>query len=239
MLRPFLPGGATAEWVAVVVAVAMPALGAVAVIRARRTHRIAHAESWLGEHRRAGRYDVVVLPSDQLLALSVDATVPQVIVSRRLLETLSARKVELVLRHEAAHLDHHHQRLLLMATAADHALFFFPPVRASTMALRIALERWADEEAAGEAGGDREELAAALLDMTSAVNIADLAAFSVAETVVERLQALRRPPARATAVDHVLVCLPGLIVSGGLVVALGGWAEQARAVLAMSGRCPV
>jgi len=235
-LGVLLPSSALVGWIAASGGVAMPVLAVVGIYRARRTYSVVRAEPWLGEHRRVGGHDLVVLPTDQLLAVSVDGAVPQVIVSRGLLNTFSDGEVSLILRHEAAHLDHGHQRLLVLATAVDHGLACFPPARASTSALRVALERWADEEAAGDGVEDRERLAAALLGMTVSLTVRDLAAFSPADTIVERLDALRLPPARAGAIEHLLVYLPGTVAGAGVAVAVGMWADQA--LLALAGRCP-
>src|SRR5207245_9643782 len=93
-------------------------------------------------------------------------------------------------RPECAHLDQRPQRYLLLARAVDAGFRFLPFVRRSTAAVRIGLERWADEVAAGETAEGREIVREALLMTTAAVVGSELAPFSAAESVIERLEAL-------------------------------------------------
>lgn len=239
MLGPLVPGGAAAGWGAAVVALVLPILVGLGVVRARRTYRLVHVEPWLGEHHRFGDYDLVVIPSDELVAVSVYGAPPQVIVSSGLVASLSPAELEGVLRHEAAHLVHRHQRLLLLATALESGLGFIPLVRRSTGALRTAVERWADEEAAGATCERRHVLRAALLGMTGALGAPAVAAFSPVETVVERVLALEAPSMPATGLHRAALYLPGLLLGAAVLVALASWTADARMVWAMANTCPV
>ena len=238
MLGPLVPGGRGAGWAAAVVAVALPALAAVGALRTRRSQRLFHIEPWLGRHQAFDGYELVVLPTDSPMALAVDGPRPQVVVSEGLCCALSPAELEAVLHHEAAHLAHGHQRYLLLATAVEHAFVFWPLARRSTKALRAALERWADESAAGGGTASRAVVRCALLRVTGALVDPALAAFSAAETVVERLDALGAAPPRPSALRRAGVYLPGLLLGAGVLVLLGVWAGEVRAVVAMAGRCP-
>lgn len=238
MLGPLAPGGPTVGWTALVLAAALPALAAVGIVRARREQRRFHIEPWLGEHERFGPHDLVVLPTDELLALSAAGCPSQIIVSKGLVDTLSPSELAAVLRHEAAHLEHRHQRFLVLTTALEHGFTVLPFVGRSTRALRAALERWADEAAAGEEGASRAVLRGALLGVTMALVNPALAAFAAAETVIERLDALDGDASRPSALRRVAVYLPAVAVSAAVLVALGAWAGDLRALIAMSGRCP-
>ncbi|MGH9242717.1 MAG: M56 family metallopeptidase, partial [Acidimicrobiales bacterium] len=147
MLGPLTPGGPAAGWAAAAVGVTIPVLGAIGVVRARRTCQAARVEPCLGEHRTLDEGELVVLPTPHVLAVSVAGPGGQVVVSEGLVNALSPAQLDLVISHEAAHLANDHHRYLTLATAVEHAFAAFPPARRSTAALRVALERWADEEA--------------------------------------------------------------------------------------------
>jgi Zn-dependent protease with chaperone function len=238
MLGPLTPGGAAVGWSALAVVVALPMFSAVGFVRGRREQRRCQIEPWLGQHERFGRHDLVTLPTDALLALSVAGCQSQIVVSRGLVAALSPSELAAVLRHEAAHLEHRHQRFLLLASALEHGFAVVPFVRRSTRALRAALERWADEAAAGGECASRAVLRSALLGVTMAIVNPAVAAFAAAETVIERLDALDGDAGRPSALRHVAVYLPALAVSAAVLVALGVWAGNVQALLAMSGRCP-
>lgn len=237
MLGALAPGGAWGGWMAAAAATTMPVLGAIGLRRARRTQRAVHAEPWLGEHTDWHGYDLVILPTAHPVAVSVPGDPAQIIISDGLLASLEPSAVEFVLRHEAAHLDHGHHRYLLLATVVDHGLAFAPPVRRSTRATRAALERWADEVAAGVAPADRRTLRDALLDVTSAIVAPAVAAFSASDTVVERVDALDRDVARPGWATRAALYAPGLALGGVAVVALGTWASNAQMIVAMAGQC--
>src|SRR5207237_9314457 len=126
------------------------------------------------------------------IALSVTRWLSESAVAGGLVESLTPAQLELVVRHEAAHVDLKHQRTLRWAAALDHGFAFFPPARRSTGVLRTALERWADEVAAGDQPAERTVLRSALLDVVALAVGAELAAFAAADTVSERLEALAR-----------------------------------------------
>lgn len=239
MLAPLTPGGPLAGWSAAALALALPGRSLLGVLRARRSYRTFRIEGWLGEHTTFGAHELVVLPTDEPLALTVDGYAPQIIVSEGLVAVLTGEELDAVLRHEAAHLRHHHQRPLLLATAVEHGFGFLPFVRRSAGTLRIALERWADEEAAGELGQERSTVRGALLGMTRAlVAPAAVASFSAAETVMERLDALEAAPPHPSRWRRMALYVPGVLLGGLVLLSLGTWAGEVRALLAMTGRCP-
>jgi Zn-dependent protease with chaperone function len=224
-------------WSAAAAAAGVALLAAVGVARARRSYQNARVERCVGEHQPFGPYDLVTLPTAEPLALSLAGVTSQIVVSRGLVEALPPEEMAAVLRHEAAHLRHLHQRWLLLATALEHALGFLPPIRTSTGALRVALERWADEEAAGESGHERVVLRRALLRAARALVSPALAAFSAPDTVLERLQALNSPRTGPSRSRRAVVYAPGLALGIVVLVAFGAWAGEARTLIAMAGRC--
>ena len=238
-LRGFVPGGTPAGWVAAVVAAATGGMGVVGAVRARRGCRAVRAESWLGEHGNFDGYDLVVLPTDQVIALSVADGAGQILVSRGLVDALTDDELEMVVRHEAAHLDLGHQRWLGLAAALDRGFGFFWPAKRSTEVLRASLERCADDAATGDDPQRRAQLRAALLGLTAMAVGAELAAFSAADTVVERLDALRRDRPQPRVAVRGLLYLPGVSVASMVLFAAGAWGGEARMLIAMAGRCPI
>lgn len=238
MLAPLAPGGPLAGWSAAAVAVALPVLTGLGVLRARRHQRRFHVEPWLGDHEPFAGHDCVVLPTGELFAVSVDGFPSQIVVSQGLVDALSAEELSAVLRHEAAHLEQRHGRFLLLATALEYSLALVPFVGRSARALRVGLERWADEAAAEERGSSRAVVREALLGVTWARVNPAVGAFGAADCVAERLDALEGEPAHPSPLRRAAVYLPAVALFVGVVVALGVWASDARAVLAMAGTCP-
>jgi hypothetical protein len=237
LFGPLVPGGEALGWSATVVAVALPALFLFGALRSRLTQRSARIEADLGEHRRHGRHDLVVLPCEDPLALGVDGDPGQIVVSRGLLRTLSDGELDAVVRHEAAHLSHGHHRFLVMSGAIEQAFGFLPPVRRSLRALRTGLERWADESSTGTDLQRRSALRAALVKTTWAMGAGPVPAFSEVDTVMERLAALDQPPLPLSGPSRNRLYASGLALAVVAVAALVGWLCEAG-VLNAVGLCP-
>lgn len=237
-LGRLLPGRAAVGWPAALAALAFPVLAGLDTVRAHRSQRAVHVETWLGEHGEFRGHALVVLPTDSVLAFCSNGPIPQIVVSRGLVAALSPEELDAVLRHEATHLEYRHQRFLLLASAFDHSLAVLPFIRTSTVALRTALERWADEAAAGTSCASRAVLRRALLGITAAMVNPAVAAFSAAETVVERLNALGDDPPRPSALRRVAVYAPVAAISATVLAALGAWTAQAGHIVAWVSHCP-
>jgi len=235
----FLPGGSPAGWAAATAAASVAALGAYGGARARRDCRAVRAEPWLGEHQLFEDYDLVVLPTERVIAVSVAGQPDQILISHGLVEALAPAELDMVVRHEAAHLERGHQRWLRLAAALDHGFAFFWPLRRSTAVLRAALEHVADDGAAGDAPEKRRLLRSALLGVTAMSVGHDLAAFSAADTVVARLDALERARPHPSAALRSLLYLPGAAIASTVLVAVAAWGGEARMLIAMAGRCPL
>ena len=150
--------------------------------------------------------ELVVLPSDAADAYAVPGRPGRIVVSKGLMRRLSRLERLAVLEHERAHLRHAHHRYTLTAGLAATA---GPWLAAVPAAVGLAVERWADEDAAKLWG--RATTAAALghvADLTTRTSRPDLA-LSVAHTgVATRLSALRRErPARGKALVAALVAV--------------------------------
>ncbi len=237
LLGPVPPGGAVTGRAS---ATASPALFAVAWVvhrRSRRLQRCARIEGWLGEHRRLPGATLVVLPTDAVVAYATPGSPPQVVVSRGLADGLGADELDAVVRHQLAHLRNRHHRDLALASVVDTTLGWIPGLRASMAALRLSIERAADEEAA-ERPGAREAIRRALLKTTETM-LGPVPAFTAAFTLLARLDALALPPSdpnlrRRAAVFAPLAGLAAVAASGLL-----GWgAVSHHLFLDLLGVCP-
>ncbi|MEV4364866.1 M56 family metallopeptidase [Nonomuraea sp. NPDC049625] len=124
------------------------AIAALLLITAAVVHAIVR---WRGELRKARALGTGVVADEHPFAVAVPGREGGVVLSKGLMTLLSRRELEVVLRHEAAHLKHRHH-LYLMAGAL--ATRIFPALVYPYRTLAYALERWADEDAA-KAVGDR------------------------------------------------------------------------------------
>ncbi|GII96809.1 M56 family metallopeptidase [Sinosporangium siamense] len=106
---------------------------------------------WRRELRTTRALGTGVVADVRPFALAVPGRDGGVILSSGLVGMLSRRELEVVLRHEIAHMKHRHHLYLVIGTIATR---IFPPLIYPHRALCYAVERWADEEAA-VAVGDR------------------------------------------------------------------------------------
>lgn len=155
-------GGLEIAIAMVAIAVGVSGRAVAAVRRARRGAQLARVDPCFGQHRWFGGYDVVVVPSAQLVALGVPGEQPQIVLTEGLVAELTPAEVEAVIRHEVAHHQLGHRRYLVTATVVDQIFGWVPPVRASTASLRHALEEWADRESTGNSDSRIATLRSAL-----------------------------------------------------------------------------
>ena len=236
-LGRLLPGGPAAAWAAFAVALTVPVLAAAAMRSARGQLAAAIVEPGLGQHHPAGDHVHVVLPVAHPLAVSVPGPPRQILISDGLQARLTPAQLEVVIAHEAAHLDHDHHRFLLLAAAVESGYAAVPLARRSAAVLRLALERWADESAAGSDRARRRDLRAALLDAAGMPAAGQLAALSAAATIAERVEALDRPPPAPPRWFVGATTAPWLALGATISFASGSWLEQARWAVAMVGHC--
>jgi hypothetical protein len=237
LLGPVLPGGALTGWASATASVALLAVVGAACRRSRRLQRAARIDEWLGEHRELSDATLVVLPTDTVVAYATPGSSPQVVVSRGLTHALVPDELDAVVRHELAHLRNRHHRDLVLAAVVDAALGWIPGMQASTAALRLSVERSADEEAADRPGA-REATRRALLKTTETM-LGPVPAFTAAFTLLARLDALATPPLEPSLGQRAAVFAPlaGLAAVAGS--GLLGWAVVTHHhVLDMLGFCP-
>ena len=236
VLTPLAPGGDLVGWVAAVIAFVVALRAARAVRRARRNTSAVEAEPWLGRHEDRGDFELVVLPTPELLAVSVPAVPPQVLISDGLVERLDDEQLEAVIRHEASHHRFRHWRFSLLAVAVERGLRPLPFVATATESLRCALEGWADEAAAGHSSRGRTTVRDALVAVAGPI---DDPAFHVPmRSVRDRARRLDRGPSTRTLALRFAVHAPVLVFAATSVVLIVGWAAGAHHAAAVAGYCP-
>jgi len=241
-LGRLIPGGAPVGWAALAVAAAVPVLAGREILRTRRDRRVVQVGLAVGEYRAHQGHALLVVPSDRMVAFSVPGPAPQVVVSRRLAGELTDSELTAVLQHELAHLRNRHHHFLLLAGVVEGSLGLLGPVRRSAAALRAALERWADEQAAQASAGGRASVRSALLRVAAAMAAVEprFASFVTASTVPERLEALQAdaPASRGLPWRRLPVYLPALLLLLGVPVLVGAILGQADVIHHLAGICP-
>lgn len=162
--------------------------------RVRRSQRAAIIEPWVGHHRAREDYELVVLPTSEFVALTVGGAARQVVVSHGLVAALSDDQLTMVVRHELAHLRGGHDFFLAIAALVEAIFGWVPLVASSTHALRLAIERSADEQAAGADPVARRVLYSALAVAVRCHPEPGTASFGGADMVLDRLSALESNP---------------------------------------------
>jgi Zn-dependent protease with chaperone function len=238
MLDALVPGGRVFGWLGAALAVAVAVGAGIGTIHARRERAIVRASSELGVRVAGQSPDLVVLPTDATIALSISGAPDQVIVSKGLVQLLSAEELSVVLAHEAAHLEHRHERFASIACAIEHGLWFLPFIHRSTATLRFGTERWADESAAIQVPGGRQLLESALVKVSSSSVGPTILAFSGSESVLERIWALRNP-SRSTALALGLALTPGFLLGSIGLAGTVATSASAWSLISDLGHCPL
>ncbi|MGH9290612.1 MAG: M48 family metalloprotease [Acidimicrobiales bacterium] len=237
LLGPVLPGGAVTGWASATASLALFVVAFIAHRQLRRLQRAARIEEWLGEHRPMPGATLVVLPNDAVVAYATPGSPPQVVVSRGLASALGADELDVVVRHELAHVRNRHHRDLALAAVVDSTLGWLPGMRASTAALRLSIERAADEEAA-ERPGARETIRRALLKTTETM-LGPVPAFTAAFTLLARLDALATAPPDPSLRQRAAVFAPLAGLAAVAASGLLGWAVVSHHILLdLVGFCP-
>lgn len=237
MMARLAPGGILLGWAALLVAGGVAILAIRTIMQIRRTRAITRVEAFVGDHSKLGRHELIVLSTPQPVALCVKGDPGQVLISEGLLSSLEDAEITAILQHERAHLDYSHHRYLLLASSVEGAFAKFSLVRRSADALRLGVERWADEIAASNLPDGRVHVRSALL-RTAGIRIDPaLAGFSEADTIVERLKALGEPLPDPSFGLRGLLYTPGILLELIAAIATSAWVGQMHLLLLMVDRC--
>jgi Zn-dependent protease with chaperone function len=236
LLGPAAPGGEVVGGASLALTAALLIVAYAARRRSRHLQRSARIDGWVGEHRRLVEATLVVLPTDAIVAYATPGSPSQVVVSRGLTRALSPDELDAVVRHELAHLRNGHHRDLVLAGVVDATLGWLPGLRASTAALRLSLERSADEVAADRPGA-RDATRRALLKTTETM-LGPVPAFTAAFTLLARLNALATPAPDPSIRQRVIAFAPLAGLTFGAVLGLLGCTLLAHhSVLHLLGEC--
>lgn len=147
--------------------------------------------------RGVGLSRVHIIPSATPVAFAQTGSTGGVVVSTGMLDALDVAEQQALFSHEQAHLAHRHDRYEFVGRASSYLVPLLPAVRR----LRLALERWADEEAALEVG-DRELVARAVAKAALASHAYAAPPLGIAgSNVPRRVAALLEPPRHAAFVS--------------------------------------
>ncbi len=225
--------GPVLGWTSFVAALASLVAIAVTIRRCRRLAATAWVEPWLGDHLPRDGYELVVVPTARVLAMSVPGTRPQVVVSDAVVARLDQGRLDAVIEHEAAHLRLGHRRYLLIAAAVDRAFGWVPGARRSADSLRVAVEEWADDVAVGSSRSRRHHLRGALetlaeeLDLRSGSHAADA-----------RLLRLSPAWSQAPIGGRLIGYSPAASLFMAGVAVAGLWLGASHHLIALGGYCP-
>jgi len=186
-------------------------------ISARRHRRggleVLRAEAWLGEHRLEDGVDVVTLPCTEPLAYAVPGPPDQIAVTEGLASALDDDEIGAVVRHEQSHLRWRHHQILALGADIEAQFGWYAPARRSVSALRLAVERWADEDAGTGSEQARPAVRRALVKSV-ALAIGAVPAFSDVETIAARLDALAMAPPQSGVQARLAAIGPSVALAG-------------------------
>jgi len=220
--------------------IALAAAGLVAlrigsgVWQARTRAQRARVEPWLGAHSDRDGFELVVLPTRELVAFGVAASPPQVVISDGLIAQLEPAHVEAVIGHEAAHLRLRHTFYLSLLAGAASAFGRARFVRRSLDAIRDGLEGWADDEV-GAAGDDsRRALRAALLGVAAAREPTDGTSWARIRDRMRRLDRRARP---LSVLMRTVMYAPVAALGLAAIILVAGWLTSAHHAVALGAPC--
>jgi hypothetical protein len=225
VLAPLAPDPTLLSWSAAVLSAVLFARFARGGCRSRAKARRTRVEPWLGEHRDEGDYELVTVPTRELIAFGVPGRPPQVVVSSGLVERLDSAQTAAVIAHEAAHHRLRHSTHLALLAGIEHAFGWFPPARHSCDVARAAIETWADD-AIGRDPSTRHAIRTALAGMTRRTWHTD-----------ERLTRLRRRVPLSDPIVRFVSYAPVALIGITAIAILAGWLTDAHHAVALGGPC--
>jgi Zn-dependent protease with chaperone function len=233
VLAPLTVEPTFVSWVAGALAVTLGVRTGCSIIQGLRRARSARIEPWLGEHRQRGSIEVVIVPTETLLAFGVPGRSPQVVLSSGLIDALDADQVEAVVAHEVAHLRLRHPLVIAILHGIDAGLGFLPFVALSVRRARAALELWADQQVEHSSTRCREAL------RTTLAGFADIACTSsgVAAETRERVVVLEGRGEPRPAVMRAAAYTPVGVLVLTVVLTAAGWFTDAHHAVALGDPC--
>lgn len=233
VLTPLTPRRDLVGFLAAAIAVILVLRAGSAGWRAHRGAQRARAEPWLGDHEDRDDFELVILPTDDVLAFSVPGRRPQVIISRGLVAELDPCEVDAVIRHEAAHHDARHSRYSALAISVTAAFRPLRGVARSAEVLRASLESWADDAATSDSPATRASLRSALVVVAGWRVIESRRASAIAR----RTRRLDDRPVRSATAGGLLYHSPLALLTTSMVLVALGWVSGVHHLAAAAGYC--
>lgn len=184
-------GGSLIGWTAFTVAVAMSIVTFWTLRSISRSLDGLRVEPGFGRHVPTGDFELVVLPTDEHLAYCRQGRPGQIVISEGTVDALTDQELDVLIQHEKAHLERGHEAVLRGLIVLRRTYGWMPGVRASVDVARLAVERDADELAAGSAASRRAALAQALLSLSVRSLPEGLLAFVGCDAIDERIASMR------------------------------------------------
>lgn len=218
MLGPIPPGGQIGGWVAFVAAIGTTIGVVVGSMRSGHVQSLARVERSIGTPRRFGSSEITIVPTQAVLAYAIGGRRPQIVVSQGLIDQLPPVSVRAIAAHEQAHVRHRHHRFVFLSAAVTGGFGWLPGVRTSLVRLHMAVESWADEEAAGPSAKQRSAVRRALLAMLALrAGRTETNGSPHVGSISERLQALAgnapTPPRLSARTVYALTSFPILVAA--------------------------
>lgn len=139
-------------WIGVPATLALCAM----IVAASRAYRQARLDLWAAA---APGPQIRIVGDNRPDAYAVGGRCGHIVVSTGMLAALDGAERRVLLAHERSHLRHRHHRYIALALVSKASV---PILGFVTRRLRLAVERWADEDAAAEVG-DRRLVARAIV----------------------------------------------------------------------------
>jgi len=236
MIGGLVPGGRVGGLTMAVAAAVIVLAGGRGGLNVVRTQRRLRVEMLLAPHVQQEGYDLVVLPTARQLAYTVGGRRPQIVLSQGLVDT-NPRIVESIAAHERVHARQRHHRYLGAAAVIGAAFGWIPTVSRALDGLHLALERWADEEAALTSRGGRAGLRKALLTASVGPVAEAVPGFGGPTMVAARIDALAQdPPSRSSQPMRIANLAAG--AAALLAISAVGWTGMTSVVaMANAGTC--
>ncbi len=154
---------------------------------------------------------LVIVDDDRPDAYTLPGLTGRIVVSTAMLRALPPDERRVLLAHENSHLHHRHHAY---TDLADLAAAANPLLRSAAAAVRLAVERWADEDAAAASGNRAvavRALARAGLARAGTVPMPSAALGAAHTNLAHRARALQQPPPKPQRV--LVLVLVALIVA--------------------------
>jgi hypothetical protein len=177
---------------------------------------------------RDGEDEITIVGSEVPTAFALPGRPGRIVVSTAMLRSLDADERRVLFAHERAHLRCHHHRYVRLTQLASAT---FPALEPLNARVRLATERWADEEAARDVG-DREVVARAVAHAAMASVDEPPRLLGIASTgVVERVESLMQGEPRRARLLEFGFFAAAIATSGALALSIWLVAPSIAAIL--------